>query len=140
MKKYLYLIALALFFTFQACKDVNTNVASTSEIELISPQQVYDAVYGEDTIQLVDVRTKDEFIENHIKGAQNICVTSDDFEEKVKTLDKNKPIYVYCRKGGRSANAAKQLQKLGFTKVYDEWWYPFMTRKKSRNRRLNLKM
>ena len=65
------------------------------------------------------LRTKEEFTASHLKGAQNICVTDDDFDEKVKTLDKNKPVYVYCKMGGRSADAAKKLKKMGFTKVYD---------------------
>lgn len=119
MKKYFFLLAIALFFTFHSCIDSDKNVASISEIELISPQQVYDAIYSDDSIQLVDVRTKKEFIESHLKGAQNICVTSKDFEEKVKTLDKSKPVYVYCKKGVRSADAARKLRKMGFTKVYD---------------------
>jgi len=37
----------------------------------------------------------------------------------VKTLDKNKPVYVYCAVGGRSATAAKILSDMGFTEVYD---------------------
>ena len=119
MKNYFLLLALALILTFQSCKDANTNVASTSEIEVISPQQVYDAVYNNESAQLVDVRTKEEFVVSHLKGAQNICVTSDDFEEKVKTLDKNKPVYVYCRMGARSADAAEKLREMGFAKVYD---------------------
>tara|TARA_R110000787_G_scaffold71771_1_gene159769 strand:- start:22580 stop:23059 length:480 start_codon:yes stop_codon:yes gene_type:complete len=119
MKKILFLGALVLLLAFQSCKDYSRDVATKGEIELISPQQVYDAVYSEDTVQLVDVRTPEEYKESHLKGAQNICVTSDDFNEKVKTLDKNKPVYVYCKKGGRSANAAKQLKEMGFTKIYD---------------------
>jgi len=119
MKNYFFLLALALFLTFQSCKDANANVASTSEIELISPQQVYDAVYSDESVQLVDVRTKEEFVVSHLKGAQNICVTSDDFEQKVKTLDRTQPVYVYCKKGARSANAAKKLREMGFAKVYD---------------------
>ncbi len=119
MKNLLLIIALALSFSFQSCKNETTNTDLIGEIEVISPQQVYDAVHNNDAIQLVDVRTKEEFITSHLKGAQNICVTDDDFDEKVKTLDKNKPVYVYCKKGGRSANAAKKLKKMGFTKVYD---------------------
>lgn len=119
MKKILLLGALVLLIAFQSCKDYSKDVAAKGEIELISPQQVYDAIYSEDTVQLVDVRTPEEYKESHLKGAQNICVTSDDFNEKVKTLDKNKPVYVYCKKGGRSANAAKQLKEMGFTKIYD---------------------
>ena len=116
MKKYFFLLAFALFLTFQSCKDADNNVSSTSEIELISPQQVYDAVYNEESTQLVDVRTKGEFVVSHLKGAQNICVTSDDFKEKVKTLDKAKPVYVYCKKGDKSANAAKKVKRNGFCK------------------------
>ena len=108
-----------MFIFLQSCKDYSKDVADKGKIELISPQQVYDAVYSEDSVQLVDVRTPKEFKESHLKGAQNICVTSDDFSEKVKTLDKSKPVYVYCKKGGRSADAAEQLKEMGFTKIYD---------------------
>ena len=119
MKNILLLGTLLLLFTFQSCKDYSKEVATKGEIELITPQQVYDAVYSEDSVQLIDVRTPKEYKESHVKGAQNICVTSADFKEKVKTLDKDKPVYVYCKKGGRSANAAKQLKDMGFTKIYD---------------------
>ena len=119
MRKYFFLVAIALFFAFQSCKDANGQVASTSDIEVISPQQVYDAVHNDDSVQLVDVRTKGEFVVSHLKGAQNICISSGNFEEKVKKLDKTKPVYVYCKKGVRSANAAKKLREMGFAKVYD---------------------
>ena len=56
---------------------------------------------------------------SHLKDAQNICVTTDDFKEKVKELDKNKPVYLYCKKGGRSAKAAEILADLGFKEIYD---------------------
>jgi rhodanese-related sulfurtransferase len=120
MKKIL-IIALGIGITFfSSCKESPTQITDIKgDIELISPQQVYDAIYKDPSIQLVDVRTLEEYKGNHLKGAQNICVTSDDFKEKVKILDKNKPVYVYCYKGGRSAEAAIQLKDLGFTKIYD---------------------
>mgnify|MGYP003115267238 CR=1 FL=1 len=70
-------------------------------------------------LQLVDVRTPEEYGVSHLKDAQNICVTEDDFKEKVAGLDKDKPVYVYCKKGGRSARASKILQEMGFKEVYD---------------------
>ena len=120
MKKIL-IIALGIGITFfRSCKESPTQITDIKgDIELISPQQVYDAIYKDRSIQLVDVRTPEEYKGNHLKGAQNICVTSDDFREKVKILDKNKPVYVYCYKGGRSAQAALELKELGFTKIYD---------------------
>ena len=119
MKKIFIACLLIAMVAFQSCKDNSKDEATTGEIELISPQQVYDAVYSTDSVQLVDVRTPKEYKISHLRGSQNICATGDDFEEKVKTLDKNKPVYVYCRVGGRSADAAKKLEKMGFTKIYD---------------------
>jgi rhodanese-related sulfurtransferase len=91
------------------------------ELRTVSAQEVYDAVYNKSnsSIQLVDVRTAEEYGVTHLKNAQNICVTEDDFQEKVKTLDKDKPVYVYCKSGGRSARAAKILAEMGFTQIYD---------------------
>jgi rhodanese-related sulfurtransferase len=120
MKKILIFTLVLLVISFVACKENTTNIkAIKGEIELISPQQVYDAIYKDRSIQLIDVRTPEEFKGNHLKGAQNICVTSADFKEKVKILDKNKPVYVYCNRGGQSAQAAIALKELGFTKIYD---------------------
>jgi rhodanese-related sulfurtransferase len=112
MKKLILLLLFSLaLYSCQETKD--------GKIEMISPEQVYDAVYSENSLQLVDVRTEDEYAVSHLKNAQNICVTNDDFEKKVEGLDKDKPVYVYCQKGGRSARAAEILKELGFTKVYD---------------------
>jgi len=120
MRKSIIFTLLLVVIIFGACKETPTDITSIKgEIELISPQQVYDAIYKDRSIQLIDVRTPEEFKGNHLKGAQNICVTSDDFKEKVKMLDKNKPVYVYCNRGGQSAQAAIALKELGFTKIYD---------------------
>mgnify|MGYP001582074108 FL=1 len=120
MKKILIFVLGVVITFYGSCKESPNQITDIKgNIELISPQQVYDAIYKDPSIQLVDVRTPEEFKSNHLKGAQNVCVTSDDFKEKVKMLDKNKPVYVYCYKGGRSAEAAIQLKDLGFTKIYD---------------------
>ncbi len=105
---------MASFVLLGSCKQANDK-----EIEMVSAVKVYEAVYGEENLQLIDVRTEEEFAVNHLKNAQNICVTSPDFKQKVASLDKEKPVYVYCKKGGRSAKAASILKDMGFTKVYD---------------------
>lgn len=70
-------------------------------------------------VQLVDVRTPGEFSQGHIEGAANIDVEAAGFKEAVAGLDKNKPVAVYCRKGGRSHTASLILKEMGFRKVYD---------------------
>jgi len=72
-----------------------------------------------DGAQLLDVRTKEEWDEGHLKGAKLVTVTEDGFLEKAKaTLDPKKNVVVYCRTGRRSAVAVKQLREAGFT-VHD---------------------
>ncbi len=95
------------------------NDLKTEIITIITPQEVYDAVFNSDEVQLVDVRTNEEFVDGHVKKAQNVCVTDDDFKEKAAKLDKEKPVYVYCKGGGRSARAAIILKEMGFKEIYD---------------------
>jgi len=68
---------------------------------------------------LIDVRTPQEFEAGHLENAVNIDWFANDFIEKFETLDKEKPVYVYCKMGGRSTKAAHVLDSLGFEKVID---------------------
>ena len=61
-----------------------------------------------DSVQLLDVRTAEEYGERHILYAVNIDVLQPGFKEKAeKVLDPSKLVYVYCRSGKRSMTAAK---------------------------------
>ena len=66
-------------------------------------------------ITVVDVRDPEEFKEGHIPGAINIPVTT--FASQSGALDKEKQIIVTCNSGGRSYNAYRKLQKLGYPKI-----------------------
>lgn len=73
----------------------------------------------ENSIQLVDVRTRKEFEQRKIDGAQLMDIYNSNFENMVDTkLDVSIPVAVYCHSGIRSINAAKILAKKGFT-VYN---------------------
>ncbi|MBC7410440.1 MAG: thioredoxin fold domain-containing protein [Arcicella sp.] len=69
--------------------------------------------------QLVDVRTTGEYGGGHLPKAKNVDYKSPDFTEKIQTLDKTKPIFVYCLSGGRSAEAANIMRQNGFKEVYE---------------------
>lgn len=80
----------------------------------------FKAMVLDKDVQLVDVRTQDEFNEGHIDDAVNIDYLEDDtFAEKFESFDKNKPVYIYCQVGGRSQKSAKILQELGFKEIFD---------------------
>ncbi len=69
-------------------------------------------------VQLLDCRTAEEFRSGHLKGALQADWTDrQQFAERTKHLDKNRPVYVYCLSGGRSDAAAEYLRKQGHTEV-----------------------
>lgn len=121
MKKYSFLFFAILTLVIVSCNDAQktNDKAMTQTIEVVAPKAMYEILLNDPSAQLVDVRTKDEFAVSHLKDAQNICVTDNDFKQKVAFLDRSKPVYVYCKKGGRSAQASKILKQMGFTKILD---------------------
>ena len=73
-----------------------------------------------ENIQILDVRTPDEFFSGHIKNAlQADWNDKKEFERRIAFVDKAKPVYVYCLAGGRSAAAAEKLRKMGYSNVYE---------------------
>lgn len=80
-------------------------------------QKIKDNSLG--AIQLIDVRTPEEFAEGHLQYARNINSKDKDFGDKLSSLDRTKPVFVYCLGGGRSAKATQALKDLGFEEVYD---------------------
>ena len=79
----------------------------------------YEKKMTQPDVQLVDVRTPEEFSQGHIENAVNIDFMADDFDAKVANLDKEKPVMVYCKSGGRSAKASARLKELGFKNISD---------------------
>lgn len=70
-------------------------------------------------VQLVDVRTPEEFAAGHIAGAVNIDWRSESFlDNAVALLDPDRVVIVYCRAGNRSAEASEKLEEQGF-EVYN---------------------
>jgi len=104
---------LLVFFT--QCKEEKKQDLST--IQMISSDEMEELIKSESN-QLVDVRTEKEFEAGHIAGAHNI-VYDENFDEKMASLDKSKPVVVYCHSGGRSKKCAAIMKKAGFTKIYD---------------------
>ena len=67
--------------------------------------------------QIVDVRTPEEYKSRHIAGAVNMNVNDADFEKQLSSLDKTKPVYLYCLAGSRSKKAGEIAVNDGFTNV-----------------------
>ena len=92
--------------------------APAAEPTAVPPEAA--AVWLEKTpaVQILDVRTKEEFATGHLAKALLIPWTDKDFKTRAaKELDPKKPVFVYCRSGRRSAEAAAALAELGFTTI-----------------------
>lgn len=131
MKNLTILSGLSMLLFFASCKDKSVtkeeqvfpaqeihDATAGNEIKILPPQEFHDAIAGKD-VQLLDVRTAKEFEEGHVEHSVNIDVLEDDFSEKVKSLNPEKPVYVYCRSGNRSQKASAILNGLGFKEIYD---------------------
>ena len=69
---------------------------------------------------VLDVRTPGEYSEGHIEKAQLLDIYQRDaFNAGLEKLDRDVPVYVYCRSGARSGNAAQMMKQMGFKKVYN---------------------
>ncbi len=70
-------------------------------------------------VQLVDVRSQKEFEQATIEGAINIDFLQKDFVENASVLDKEQPVYIFCRSGKRSQMAREKLLQNGFSQVFE---------------------
>ncbi len=97
---------------------VGCNSQQTEGINTITVNELKSLI-SKDDIQLIDVRTPKEFSSGHINKARNINYFADNFKSIAQDLDKDKPVYVYCRSGKRSSKSTIILQELGFTQIFD---------------------
>ena len=112
MKMKMILAGTMLLTAMNACTQGNTQ-------SLLTPEQFLQTLGEKQGAQLVDVRTAQEFAEGHLQGAQNSDYNNGAFEANLNSLDKSKPVFVYCLSGGRSAKASSLLHEKGFAEVYD---------------------
>jgi len=108
---------------FSAAKDpvimagfVAANV-SRAEIGTITCQELQKRKQNKDDLQLVDVRTLDEFHSRHLPGA--IPIPIDELRDRMDELDPKKETVVYCRIGFRGYLAALILQQNAFERVFN---------------------
>lgn len=81
----------------------------------LSPAEFKVAMEKEAGVQLIDVRTTQEYSATRLAGAKNIPVG--ELKDRLKELDVNKPVIVYCRSGNRSGTAVGILKSHGFAKA-----------------------
>ena len=102
---------ILIILTFLSCSQKNSNIH-------ILEKEDFQILLNKD-VQLIDVRTPNEYRNGFIANAENINFKSKDFLSQISKLDKSKPVLLYCSAGGRSAKASKIFDSLGFKEIYD---------------------
>lgn len=113
--KFRYLI----FILFSSVMLFSCNGQPSKNIETITPEAFAKKIKETSKPQILDVRTPEEFTSEHIDNAININWLGDNFVSEAEKLDKSKPVFLYCKSGGRSAKASAKLAELGFKNIYE---------------------
>ncbi|HMW33434.1 MAG TPA: rhodanese-like domain-containing protein [bacterium] len=91
---------------------------SKTRVREISVQQCLDDIQKNPAIALIDVREESEYAAGHVSGAEHIGRGIIERDIETKHPDHDQVLYLYCGGGFRSALAADNLQKMGYTRVY----------------------
>ena len=112
------LFLLLIVFSLESCTfSIEKKVEGEGEVHSVSVEAFADSI-SRPGVQLVDVRTPEEFNSGNIPGSVNINVMTGHFgEEASGLLDKSRTVAVDCRSGNRSKNAAKVLSMMGYNVV-----------------------
>ena len=114
MKKLISISLIVSLLTLNSCNSQEKK--SYSNINLTT---LKEEVIGKN-VQFIDVRTADEYQHGHIDDADNIdYYNSEKFKIEIEKYNKEEPIYIYCKSGGRSKSASKLLDKMGFITIFN---------------------
>ena len=84
----------------------------------LNPAKAYELIQANHAINIIDIRTEDEFKSAHLVNAQNIDYLKPDFEDQINKLNSGGEYIFYCRSGARTQQAMDNLERKQFTKLY----------------------
>ena len=112
-----------LFFLILLFAGISNNLAiaqvSDQKVSNVKPIEFSKLLDSTEKRTLVDVRTAKEVATGKIVSSIHIDYYRSDFKEALSVLDKDIPIFVYCRSGVRSGRTANILKSLGFKEIYN---------------------
>ena len=92
---------------------------SGTEYRQVNMNEAVEMMENEKDYIILDVRTEQEFEEQHIPDAINVPNEMIGKDEIPELPDKEQLIMVYCRSGNRSKQASEKLVKLGYSNIVE---------------------
>lgn len=108
-----------LVFTLTLAAIISYSCSQSQSKTSLLPNDFSKQIEQSPSAVILDVRTPEEYAGGHIENSSNVNWKDSNFEKQISTIDKTKPVFVYCLSGGRSASAAARMRSLGFEKVYE---------------------
>ena len=102
-----FTVIVFLYFLTQNTYDILPNIAFKNIMD------------SDSEIILIDVRSKQELDDIMINGVLNYDFNSDEFENRILSLDIDKTYYVICRSGRRSGITTELMLENGFENVFN---------------------
>ena len=93
------------------------NMKTQIDVKNISTKQAKELIDNEKDIFILDVRTKEEYSESHIKGSNLIPLH--ELEQNINKIPKDRKVVVHCASGKRSAQACEILRNKGLKGLYN---------------------
>lgn len=118
MRKILIGLIAVVLLSAGCSSEMEEDKVDKVEYKQITAEEAREIMDREEVI-LLDVRTPEEYKEEHIEAA--LLIPDYELENSAESQlpDKDKKILIYCRSGNRSKSAAKLLINMGYTQVYD---------------------
>ena len=118
MLKRILPLLIVLVIMLAGCGKSDADIQNNT-YEKISMSEGLARMESDENYILLDVRRADEFEAGHIPGAVNLPNEEIGTEEIPSLPDKEQTIYIYCRSGNRSKQAADKLLALGYTNLIE---------------------
>ena len=118
MLKRILPLLLVLVIMLAGCGKSNADIPNNT-YEKITMSEGLARMESDENYILLDVRRADEFEAGHMPGAVNLPNEEIGTEEIPSLPDKAQTIYIYCRSGNRSKQAADKLLTLGYTNLIE---------------------
>lgn len=85
----------------------------------LSQEDAFKQLQENKNIQLIDVRSRLEFKDGHVKGSINMPLETVPTEFVKKIVDKESLVFVICLSGSRAESAVKIIKRLGYENTYN---------------------
>lgn len=119
MKMVLATLIAVSVMAFCGCSGATSVSGGQATYRHVSSDEAQKLMEAETGYIILDVRTQREYEEGHIPKA--VCIPNESIDKEPPSLlpDKGQKIFVYCRSGRRSKEAAQKLADMGYTNIVE---------------------